>query len=339
MKPSRSLAAAFALGLAVSPLASRVWTDAAAQEDPGLAFSRSLQAASARVRDSVVSIEGRGGRGGRSSGSGVLVREDGLLVTNYHVVANSRDFVITLADGSERGARLLGTDSESDLAVLDVEGEGFQPLPLSKLRSPEVGTVVLAIRNPFGFDHTVTSGIISARGRELGMNPYEDFLQTDAAINPGNSGGALVDLQGRLVRINTAVERPQVGNQGLGFAIPTRMVVEVLDGILERGYVQRGWLGVEVGEVRGSFSGLDESDFAFVRRVVPGSPAARSGLEPEDLLLSIDGSSVRNRKEVFAAIASIKPGSEVPVVVWREGGERTLEVRMGERGAAESRRE
>ena len=270
-----------------------------------------------------------------SLGSGVIVSNDGYVLTNHHVINGADQIQVALRDGRETLAEVIGTDPESDLAVLRI---GLEDLPVIELADSEevaVGDVALAIGNPFGVGQTVTMGIISATGRShLGLNAYEDFIQTDAAINPGNSGGALVNPEGALVGINTAIFSRSGGSQGIGFAIPANLAHSILDELVTRGRVIRGWLGIEAQalsrELAASF-GLRTPQGVIVAGVVSGGPAAQAGLQPGDVLLSIDGQVILDARATMSDIASIPPGTSLPLTIVR-GGERVeMTVEVGER--------
>ena len=270
-----------------------------------------------------------------SLGSGVIVSNDGYVLTNHHVINGADQIQVALRDGRETLAEVIGTDPESDLAVLRI---GLEDLPVIELADSEevaVGDVALAIGNPFGVGQTVTMGIISATGRShLGLNAYEDFIQTDAAINPGNSGGALVNPEGALVGINTAIFSRSGGSQGIGFAIPANLAHSILDELVTRGRVIRGWLGIEAQalsrELAASF-GLRTPQGVIVAGVVSGGPAAQAGLQPGDVLLSIDGQAILDARATMSDIASIPPGTSLPLTIVRGGERMEMTVEVGER--------
>jgi len=292
-------------------------------------ISHAIRDVADAVTPAVVGVTSLGDRRGFAKGSGVMLRDDGTIVTNHHVIVDAERINVTLFDGRVLPARVRGSDVETDLAVLDVEGDGFPAAELSPDEPPEIGSWVLAIGNPLGLDHTVTFGIISARGRSgLGIPGvvYEDFIQTDAAINAGNSGGPLVDIEGRVVGINTAKEMVEDGNQGLAFAIPAYMVREVVDEILENGRVERGWLGIRVASLtslQAAGLGLPRDPHVAIGEVVGESPAREAGLRSGDVVLAIGGTPIRRVREVFDVVARLVPGSKVAVDVWRD---RQLEV-------------
>ncbi|MDK2797443.1 MAG: serine protease DegQ [Tepidiphilus sp.] len=269
-------------------------------------------------------------------GSAVLIAEDGVLVTNAHVVEGNERFLARFGDGRSIPARVAGRDQESDLAILRLEAPGpFAALPFAPADSFAMGDVVLAVGHPFGVGQTVTMGIISALGRnDLGLSTFENFIQTDAAINPGNSGGALIDTQGRLVGINTAIFSRTGGSLGIGFAIPVQIAQPVVEELRSRGYVRRGWVGVQLQPLEAALAeamGVMAREGALVAAVLPDSPAAAAGLRPGDVILAIDGKPTRTVREVLDTVAAIPPGKEVTLLLERE--RRTLEVKLvaGER--------
>lgn len=273
-----------------------------------------------------------------SLGSGVIVSPEGYVLTNNHVVARADEILVALRDGREAKARVIGTDPGTDLAVLKIDLGELPVLPFRE-SAVEVGDVVLAIGNPFGVGQTVTQGIISALGRQgLGINTYEDFIQTDAAINPGNSGGALVDVSGNLVGINTAIFSQSGGNMGIGFAIPASLTRSVMQSIIKDGKVVRGWLGIEVRTLDAELArhiGSNTKKGVAVAGIVRGGPAHKAGLEPGDILTQIGGTAVDNASQAINLIAGLKPGSEIRVVVrrGRDKAEREVELKVsiGER--------
>jgi Do/DeqQ family serine protease len=283
----------------------------------------------------------RGRRGGpmlRGQGSGVIVSSDGVVLTNNHVVRGARSIRVTLADRREVEAKLVGADPKSDLAVLRLKGSpgNLKPIPFGDSDKMRLGSVVLAIGNPFGVGQTVTMGIVSAKGRaNVGIVDYEDFIQTDAAINPGNSGGALVDMQGRLVGINTAILSRSGGYQGIGFAIPTRMAKHVMGSLLRYGKVRRGFLGVRIQTVTPTLSGklgLGTQRGVLIADVEPGSAAARAGLKAKDVVLRVDGITVDTSGRLRSIIANRPPGARVKLRLLRGRKPRTVQVTLGALG-------
>ena len=268
----------------------------------------------------------------QSLGSGVIFTTDGYILTNNHVIAGANDIKVMLHDGRVANARVVGTDPDTDLAVLKID---VGPLPTIQVdtRPPHVGDVVLAIGNPFGIGQTVTMGIISALGRQLVLSPYEDFIQTDAAINSGNSGGALVNAEGQLVGINTAMLEHDTGAQGIGFAIPVDTAKHVREQILEHGHVPRGWLGVDATNVVvAADSGLPAAARgAAIIDTYPGGPAARAGLRPGDIILQLDGKPVIDATDLRTREADLAPGSKVKVSGLRAGEPFSAEVTLVQR--------
>ena len=271
-------------------------------------------------------------------GSGVIVDREGYILTNNHVVEGADAIEVALQDGEKYSAQLIGRDPESDLAVIRIQPEHDQPLPAITLAAPAslaVGDSVLAIGNPFGVGQTVTHGIVSALGRNhLGINTYENFIQTDAAINPGNSGGALVDAQGHLVGINTAIYSQSGGSMGIGFAIPVSQVKTVMEQIIEHGAVIRGWIGVEVQEITPDLAvsfQLKNTQGTLIAGVMRNGPAADAGIRPGDILLSVNGEAVVDPQTMLARIAAQRPGQSIPVRLLRNGRETQLNVLIGKR--------
>lgn len=270
-----------------------------------------------------------------SLGSGVIVSQDGYVLTNHHVISGADQIQVALRDGRETLAEVVGTDPESDLAVLRIDLDNLPVIELTNSEDVAVGDVALAIGNPFGVGQTVTMGIISATGRShLGLNAYEDFIQTDAAINPGNSGGALVNPDGALVGINTAIFSRSGGSQGIGFAIPANLAHSILNELVTQGRVIRGWLGIEAQalsrELAASF-GLRTPQGVIVAGVVSEGPAAKAGLQPGDVLLSIDGQAIMDARATMSDIASIPPGTSLPLTIVRSGERMEMTLEVGER--------
>ena len=274
----------------------------------------------------------------QASGSGVIVdSQQGYIVTNAHVVENAKDISVTLADGRElKNAQVKGVDSASDIAVLQVKGGNLTALTMADSSKVQVGDFVIAIGNPFGLEHTVTSGIISALGRAgISRDNYEDFIQTDAAINPGNSGGALLDLNGQLVGINSAIISNTGSNAGIGFAIPSNMVKAVMDQLIKYGKVQRGELGIRMTPVGSEVAdniGADGADSALISEVIEGSPAEKAGLKPGDIITSINGKQVKSTQAVRNAIGLLRVGEAAEIGVLRDGKPRKVTASIGARG-------
>ncbi|CAJ6728640.1 Outer membrane stress sensor protease DegQ, serine protease [Burkholderia pseudomallei] len=267
-------------------------------------------------------------------GSGVIVSSEGYILTNQHVVDGADQIEVALADGRTATAKVIGSDPETDLAVLKINMTNLPTITLGRSDQSRVGDVVLAIGNPFGVGQTVTMGIISALGRNhLGINTFENFIQTDAPINPGNSGGALVDVNGNLLGINTAIYSRSGGSLGIGFAIPVSTARNVL-GIITTGTVTRGWIGVEpqdvTPEIAESFS-LAQKSGAIVAGVLQGGPADKAGIKPGDILMSIDGEDITDTTKLLNVVAQIKPGTPAKVHVVRKGKELDVTVVIGKR--------
>jgi serine protease DegQ len=288
------------------------------------------------------------GEGPKTSGlgSGVIVSSNGYVLTNFHVVEAADQIEIALSDGRNLDARVVGSDPESDLAVLQItELKGKELLlpaiTLGRMDNVAVGDVTLAIGNPFGVGQTVTMGIVSALGRShLGINTFENFIQTDAAINPGNSGGALIDGQGNLIGINTAIYSRSGGSLGIGFAIPISIARDVMEQIIQTGSVTRGWIGVEAQEITIDLAesfGLPDTSGALIAGVLRGSPADAGGIKPGDILLAVAGRSVKNPQDMLDLIASQKPGDTVAFRLRRQNSALDTNVKIGKR--APQRRE
>ena len=274
--------------------------------------------------------DGRGPQTQTGLGSGVIVSADGYLLTNNHVVEGASDIDVQLADGRQARARLVGTDPETDLALLQIQLDGLPAIALGDMRALQVGDVVLAIGNPFNVGQTVTSGIVSALGRNrLGLSTFENFIQTDAAINPGNSGGALVDADGRLVGINTAIYSRSGGSMGIGFAIPVDTARSVVQALLRDGQVTRGWIGVEPRDLSPELAAslrLTVTQGVLITGVLQDGPASRGGMRPGDVVVAIGGTEVLNTAELLAAVAALQPQSVASVAVQR--GAQALQLNL-----------
>jgi Do/DeqQ family serine protease len=275
-------------------------------------------------------------RFGQSLGSGVIVASSGLVLTNSHVVADAEDIRVSLSDGRELGAELVGADPKSDLAVLKLKGKlgKLTPIRFGRSGTIRLGEIVLAIGNPFGVGQTVTMGIVSAKGRSgMGIVDYEDFIQTDAAINPGNSGGALINLQGELIGINTAILSRTGGYQGIGFAIPTDMAQPIMDSLIRDGHVDRGFLGVNIQTLTRELAeseGLGEARGVLVTRVMQASPAARAGLRRGDIITRIDDKQTLTAAHVVNAVGMAGSGKRVKLEVVRSGKPRVMRIELGD---------
>ncbi len=319
--------------------------------DLGADGEASMADVASRVSPAVVNIStvrggGRavrgpgGGGGGEAMGSGVIVAAEGLVITNHHVIAGGGAIEVTLADGRELGADLVGADPQTDMALLRLRppaGETLNLTPVAYGDSSQLrlGDVVLAIGNPFGVGQTVTMGIVSATGRaRMGIAEYEDFVQTDAAINPGNSGGALISMRGELVGINTAILSRTGGSHGIGFAIPSNMVRPIIESLLRSGKVVRGWLGVVIQDVTPELATalhLPASRGVIVTGIEPGSPAETAGLSHGDLVEQLDGEPLLSSTQLRNLVATRGAGAQVQLVVVHEGARRDLGITLGER--------
>ena len=270
-------------------------------------------------------------------GSGVIISQDGYIVTNSHVISKADNIIVMLNDGRKATAKVIGNDVESDLAVIKVDLTGLKPLGFRE-QSTQVGDVVLAIGNPFGVGQTVTQGIISATGRTgLGINTVEDFIQTDAAINPGNSGGALVDAYGQLVGINTAIFSRSGGSMGIGFAIPTEIVKLVMNGIIKNGKVHRGWLGIELqSSMKDPTKLSDDTQGVEVMNVMRDGPAAKAGLQKGDIITAMDNKPVNDANTLIQMVARKAPNSVVNLQVMRNKAQSSVNVTLGERQPQEA---
>jgi serine protease Do len=269
----------------------------------------------------------------RAMGSGVIVDKKGYIMTNLHVVRDAKAIKVTLWDRREFGCSILGSDPATDIAVIKIDKAVPADLPVIQMADSdklEVGELVIAIGNPFGFSHTVTTGIVSATGRQsVGLADYENFIQTDAAINPGNSGGALINIEGELVGINTAIFSRSGGNMGIGFAIPSNMVREVMGELIAKGKVTRGWLGVYIQEVTRDIAELfkyEETGGALVSDIIKGSPAEKSAVRKGDIIVSIDGVEIKDVNHLRRVTSLKKPGVTAKLAVFREG--KMLEIPM-----------
>lgn len=289
---------------------------------------------------------GRGGNGGRGRapnmmrrpqqeglGSGVIVSTDGYILTNNHVVHDADEIKVTLADQRELKAKIIGTDPQSDLAIIKVDAKELPAITFADSSKVEVGDRVLAIGNPFGIGQTVTSGMVSALGRAtLGLD-YEDFIQTDAAINPGNSGGALVDVKGRLVGVNTAILSRSGGFQGIGFAVPSDLARNVMEQLVESGKVTRGYVGISIQDINPELADafkLKEHGGALVADVMPNSPAAKAGFKTGDVITDFGGEKVVDSRRLKLAVANVHPGKDVSAKVLRDGKSIDLKVTVGQ---------
>jgi serine protease Do len=271
--------------------------------------------------------------GARSLGSGFIISEDGLVLTNHHVIEDAEEIIVRLSDRRELKASVIGSDPRSDIALLRIDSDNLPVVNIGGSEKLKRGQWVLAIGSPFGFDHSVTAGIVSATGRSLPNENYIPFIQTDVAINPGNSGGPLFDMEGRVVGINSQIYSRTGGYMGLSFAIPIEMAMEVVAQLKESGHVRRGWLGVLIQDVTRDLAesfGMERPHGALVSRVLPDSPAAEAGFEVGDIIVSFDGQSVDRSGSLPPIVGRSAVGGEVPVEVIRNRGRLTLRVTLGE---------
>ncbi|MEP4031397.1 Do family serine endopeptidase [Roseibium polysiphoniae] len=288
--------------------------------------------------------QGRGGdrqqprQYGMSQGSGFFISEDGYLVTNHHVIDKGTEFTIVTDDGKEFDAKLIGADKRTDLALLKVDADHEFTYVKFADDAPHVGEWVVAIGNPFGLGGSVTAGIVSARGRDIGAGPYDDFIQIDAPVNRGNSGGPAFNMKGEVIGVNAAIFSPSGGNVGIAFAIPASTATDVIMDLRDDGSVVRGWLGVHIQGVSDDIAeslGLDEARGAIVADAQDDSPAEKAGLKSGDTILSVDGTKVEGPRELSKIIAAYEPDTDVDITVWRDGKEKTIEVTLGKLPEAE----
>jgi len=277
-----------------------------------------------------------------SLGSGVIVSSKGYILTNHHVVEAADEIEVALIDGKKLKAKAVGSDPETDIAVLQVEGGSVPAITFGDADALRVGDVVLAIGNPFGVGQTVTMGIVSALGRsQLGINTFENFIQTDAAINPGNSGGALIDSAGNLVGINTAIYSRSGGSLGIGFAIPASSAKNVMEQIIQTGGVTRGWIGVEAREITPEMSEsfrLGATAGVLIEGVLRGGPAERAGLKPGDVLVAIEGKPVKDPNAMLNLVAALVPGKPASIRLRRDNKDVDVQVAVGKRPTQQRRR-
>jgi serine protease Do len=274
----------------------------------------------------------RGERGGSAVGSGFVISEDGYVVTNNHVVSNASTVKLKFQGGQEYDAKVIGTDPKTDLALLKIESDKkFDYVPLTEGDS-KVGDWVMAVGNPFGLGGTVTAGIVSARGRDIGSGPYDDYLQIDASINKGNSGGPAFNLKGEVVGVNTAIFSPSGGSVGIGFAIPASVVKDVVESLKSNGSVTRGYLGVQIQPVTEDIAeslGLEKAEGALVSNLTENSPALKAGLKQGDAIVKANGEQIDDAKDLSRTVARLKPGTTVPFEIIRDGKRQTLDVALG----------
>lgn len=268
-----------------------------------------------------------------AQGSGFFISDDGYLVTNNHVVEEGSSFTVVMSDGKELDAKLIGTDPRTDLAVLKVDGDGkFTYVDFADDSKVRVGDWVVAVGNPFGLGGTVTAGIVSARGRDIGAGPYDDFLQIDASVNRGNSGGPTFNLNGQVVGINTAIFSPSGGSVGIAFDIPASTAKTVVQDLMKSGSVERGWLGVEIQPVTSEIAeslGLKSEKGALVSSAQDGGPGKKAGITAGDVITQVDGKDVDSPKELARLIGAYSPGKPVEVTVWRDGKSQSIKIDLG----------
>src|ERR1039457_4833855 len=265
-------------------------------------------------------------------GSGFFISGDGYAVTNNHVVDKAESVQITADDGKIHTAKVIGADPRTDLALIKVEGGPFPYVKLSD-KAPRIGDWVLAVGNPFGLGGTVTAGIVSARGRDIGASAYDDFIQIDAPVNKGNSGGPTFDTEGNVIGVNTAIFSPSGGSVGIGFAIPAATVTSVISQLKEHGSVTRGWIGVQIQPVTGDIAdslGLKKAEGALVAEPQPGSPAVKAGILSGDVITEVDGRPVKDARDLAKRISSMAPGTSLKLTILRKGEEKSLTLTLGE---------
>jgi serine protease Do len=273
-------------------------------------------------------------KSGFALGSGFFISGDGYVVTNNHVVANGTSFEVTTDNGKTYQAKVIGTDPQTDLALIKVIGGGDFPYVRLAAEVPRVGEWVLPVGNPFGLGGTVTAGIVSARGRDIGAGPYEDFIQIDAPVNKGNSGGPSFNVRGEVIGVNTAIFSPSGGSVGVAFDIPAETVKLIVQQLKDKGHVTRGWIGVQVQEVTPTIAeaiGLKNPEGALVAQLEPNSPAAKGGIEAGDVIISVNGEVIKDSRDLASRkIAALSPGTATNIVIFRSGQEKTIAVTLGE---------
>lgn len=271
----------------------------------------------------------------QGQGSGSIINKDGYILTNNHVVGESDKIVVTLNDGREFDASIIGTDPHSDIAVIKIEGDNLPILPTGDSDKIRIGETTIAIGNPFGLSNTVTMGIISAKGRSnIGIVDYENFIQTDAAINPGNSGGPLIDLEGKIIGVNTAIFSGNGGNQGIGFAVPVNMAKRIMNELIEKGKVSRGWLGVSIQNINKDLAralDLKDNKGSLISAVLEGSPAEKAGLQQGDVVIRLNESPIADSTDLMNKVGRAAPGSNALLAVIRKGETLEIEVPLGEK--------
>ncbi len=271
-------------------------------------------------------------RDGMAQGSGFVISTDGYVVTNNHVVENAKEVQVSFQDGNDYDATVVGTDPKTDLALLKIKSDKTFPAVMLASEGAKVGDWVMAVGNPFGLGGTVTAGIISASGRDIGNGPYDDFLQIDASINKGNSGGPAFNLNGEVIGVNTAIFSPSGGSVGIGFAIPASIVKDVVESLKSDGAVTRGWLGVQIQPVTEELAeglGLDKAKGAIVSNLTEDSPALKAGLKQGDTILKANGEDIDDARDLARTIAKVKPGAAIAVDIYRDGKPQTIQVTIG----------
>lgn len=272
------------------------------------------------------------------AGTGFIISQDGQIVTNAHVVSGADEVSVTLSDGRELTARVLGVDTATDVALIKVDERDLPTLTFGSSAGLQVGENVIAMGNPFGLGNTVTSGIVSAIGRDLRAGPFDDFIQTDAAINRGNSGGPLLNAEGQVIGMNTAIISPTGGSIGLGFAVPADMVKQVVADLADDGSVTRGWLGVQIAPVSDDVVaalGLEDANGTLIAGVMDGTPALEAGLQKGDIVTRVNGKAIDGPRDLTRAIAGDMPGSSVEITLLRKGKEMTFDITLGQRSVDE----
>lgn len=267
----------------------------------------------------------------RSLGSGFIIDKKGYIVTNHHVIKDADQIKVILHDNKEYDAEIIGADPMTDLALIKIDAKGLKPLKFGSSEKAVVGSWVVAIGSPFGLEQTVTAGIISAKGRIIGSGPYDDFIQTDASINPGNSGGPLLNLDGEVIGINTAIVK---SGQGIGFAIPSDMATGIIDQLTESSHVSRGWLGVAIQDVSkemAEYYKLEPGQGVYVAKAYEDNPAHEAGIRQGDVIISIDGKKINTSRDLTITIANLKVGQKIDVELIREGKDITIPVKLGKR--------